>query len=64
MPDVKISGPKIEDVETKRQLVKEITDAMEKTYKFPRQAYVITIIENLPENVSIGGVLNIDKKPQ
>jgi len=64
MPDVKISGPKIEDVETKRQLVKEITDAMEKAYKFPRQAYVITIIENLPENVSIGGILNIDKKPQ
>jgi len=64
MPDVKIFGPRIEDVETKRQLVKEITDAMEKAYKFPRQAYVITIIENLPENVSIGGVLNIDKKPQ
>ena len=63
MPDVKIYGPKIKDVETKRQLVKEITDAMEKAYKVQRQAHVVTIFENLPENVSIGGELIIDKKP-
>ncbi|OPX38696.1 MAG: hypothetical protein B1H11_04205 [Desulfobacteraceae bacterium 4484_190.1] len=63
MPDAKIYGPKLEDVETKRQFVKEVTDAMEKAYKFPKQAYVVTIFENLPENVSVGGVLRIDKKP-
>jgi len=63
MPDAKIYGPKIENVETKRQFIKEITDAMEKAYIFPRQAYVVTIFENRPENVGIGGVLGIDKKP-
>jgi len=48
MPNAYIDGPKIESVETKRALVKEVTDAMEKAYKFPRQAYVVTITENLP----------------
>ena len=46
MPNAYIDGPKIESVETKRALVKEVTDAMEKVYKFPRQAYVVTITEN------------------
>ena len=63
MPDVKIYGPKIGELGTKRVLVKEITDALEKAYKLPRRSYVVTIIENMPENVGIGGVLNIDEKP-
>ncbi len=63
MPDAKIYGPRIEDVETKRVLVKEITDALEKAYDAPRQAYVVNIIENDPEYVGLGGVLIIDKKP-
>jgi len=63
MPDIKVYGPKIKDIETKRLFVKEVTDSMERAYKFPRQAYVITIFENMPENVSVGGVLSIDKEP-
>jgi len=39
MPNVVIDGPKIEDLEVKRTLVKEITDALEKAYKIPRFAY-------------------------
>ena len=61
MPSVMIEGPKIEDVETKRELVKEITDALEKAYKIPREAYVVLIKENSPENVGVGGKLIIDK---
>ena len=61
MPNTYISGPKIEDTEIKRRMVKEVTDAMEKAYKFPRQAYVVTIIENPPENVGVGGKLIIDR---
>ena len=61
MPIATIEGPKIEDVEIKRVLVKEITDALEKAYKIPREAYVVVIKENLPENVSVGGKLIIDK---
>ena len=60
MPSVIIEGPKIEDLEIKRSLVKEITDALEKAYKIPRQAYVVLIKENPPENVSTGGKLLID----
>ena len=52
MPNVTIDGPKIEDVEVKRVLVNEITDALEKAYKIPRNAYVVLIKENPPENVT------------
>lgn len=62
MPNAYIDGPTIESVETKRALVKEVTDAMEKAYKFPRQAYVVTITENPPENVGVGGELIVDRK--
>ena len=61
MPSVTIEGPKIEEVEIKRELVKEITDALEKAYKIPREAYVIVIKENLPANVGVGGKLIIDR---
>lgn len=61
MPNVTIEGPKIEDIEIKRVLVKEITDALEKAYKIPREAYVVVIKENPPENVEVGGKLIIDR---
>lgn len=62
MPSATIEGPKIEDVEIKRVLVKEITDALEKAYKLPRQVYIVLIKENPPENVGSGGQLILDKK--
>ena len=34
MPNVIIEGPRIQDVEIKRVLVKEVTDALKKAYKF------------------------------
>ena len=61
MPNVVIDGPKIEDLEVKRQLVKDITDALEKAYKISRDAYVVVIKENSPENVGVGGTLIIDR---
>jgi len=61
MPNITINGPKIEDIELKRNLVKEITDAVEKAYKLPRQAFVVIIKENPPENVGVGGELIIDR---
>jgi len=62
MPNAEIAGPRIENIETKRALVKEVTDAMEKAYGFPRQAYVVTIIETPAENVGVGGVLIADRQ--
>ena len=61
MPSVEINGPKIEDIETKRKLVKDITDALEEAYKLRREAYTVVIKENPPENVGSGGILIIDK---
>jgi len=60
--DMKQHGLLTEETLKEKGVSKEITDAMEKAYKFPRQAYVVTIIENMPENISVGGILNIDKK--
>ena len=62
MPNATIDGPPIQDLEIKRVLVKEITDAMEKAYKIPREAYVVLIKENKPENVGVGGELIIDRR--
>ena len=61
MPSVVVNGPKIEDIEIKRKLVKDITDALEKAYKLRREAYTVVIKENPPENVASGGILIIDK---
>ena len=62
MPSALIEGPKIEDLEVKRILVKEITDALEKAYTLQREVYHVIIKENPPENVGVGGILIVDKR--
>ena len=62
MPSAIIEGPGIEDVDVKRVLVREITDALEKAYKIPRKVYVVLIKENDPQNVGVGGSLILDSK--
>lgn len=61
MPSATIEGPNINDVEIKRVLVKEITDALEKAYKLPRNVYIVLIKQNSPENVGVAGELIIDR---
>ncbi|MFW9899337.1 MAG: 4-oxalocrotonate tautomerase DmpI [Candidatus Thorarchaeota archaeon] len=61
MPNATIEGPPITDVDIKRLLVKEITDALEKAYKLPREVYTIVIKENVPQNVGVGGKLILDR---
>ena len=62
MPTCVLEGPKIDDVEIKRILVREITDALEKAYKLPRDAYIVLIKENKAENVGVGGTLILDRE--
>ena len=62
MPNITIDGPKIESIETKRVLVKEITDSIENAYKIPRDHIVVVINEQLPENVGIAGKLISDMR--
>ena len=61
MPNANIEGPPITDVDIKRLLVKEITDALEKAYKLPREVYTVVIKENFPQNVGVGGKLILDR---
>jgi 4-oxalocrotonate tautomerase len=62
MPNITIDGPVIRDVEKRRVLVREITDAAEKAYGIRREAFVVIIRENPQENVAVGGELLSDRK--
>ncbi len=61
MPNITLEGPRIEDVARKRELIKTVTDAAVKAYGLPKQAIVILIKENTPDNVGIGGELLADR---
>jgi 4-oxalocrotonate tautomerase len=61
MPNITFDGPRIEDIGKKRELIKTVTDAAAKAYGLPRQAMIIVIKENAPENVGIGGELLADR---
>ena len=60
MPTIVVDGPPIKEVERKRELVKNLTDAAIAVYKI--EHIVVLIRENPPENVGVNGQLIIDKK--
>ena len=62
MPIIHLEGPKIEDIQTKRTLVKELTDAAVKAYGLPAEVIVVLLKENSPDNVSVGGQLIADRE--
>ncbi|MFX1249811.1 MAG: 4-oxalocrotonate tautomerase DmpI [Promethearchaeota archaeon] len=62
MPVVQIYGPKINDIEIKRRLVKEVTESLQEAYKLPLEAFTVIINENNSENVGVGGKLILDRK--
>lgn len=59
MPNVYIDGPPV-DVEVKRALAKDVTDATAKAYGLPQAAIIVVIRENAAENVAQGGCLLCD----
>ena len=61
MPNISIEGPVIENVDKKRILVQELTDAATKAYGLPQETIVVLIKENSPENVGVAGKLIIDR---
>jgi 4-oxalocrotonate tautomerase len=61
MPNITFEGPRIDDVAKKRELIKTVTDAAVRAYGLRKQAMVILIKENRPENVGIGGELLADR---
>lgn len=62
MPHITLSGPRIEDLDKKRELTRAMTEAAIKAYELPRETIVVVIKENAPENVSVGGQLIIDRQ--
>ncbi|MBN2029979.1 tautomerase family protein [bacterium] len=61
MPTVTIEGPPLTDINKKRTLTKEMTESAAKAYQLPKDVIVVVIKKNLPENVSVGGQLIIDR---
>jgi 4-oxalocrotonate tautomerase len=57
-----IEGPPIKDMDVKRNLVKELSEAAVKAYHLPMEKIHVLIRENQPENVGTGGLLLYDKK--
>ena len=62
MPTITVEGPPIEDVDSKRQLVRELTDAAVKIYGIKH--ITVLIRENAPENVGVSGELLIDRQKE
>ena len=60
MPIINIEGPQI-DLDTKRTLAQELTDAACKAYGLPRETIIVLIRENEPDKVSVGGELICDR---
>ncbi len=60
MPVITIHGPKISDIERKRNLVKAVTDAAEAAYGIPH--IVVLIREAEPENLGVNGELVADRR--
>jgi 4-oxalocrotonate tautomerase len=59
MPTITVDGPKIQNIELKRQMVKKLTDAAYEVYKI--EHIVVLIRENAPENVGVNGQLIADR---
>jgi len=61
MPHISIDGPHL-NREQKAELVKEFTEIASRIMKIPKEAFVIVIKENDPENVGVGGKLLADRE--
>ncbi|MFX0100191.1 MAG: 4-oxalocrotonate tautomerase DmpI [Candidatus Hodarchaeota archaeon] len=62
MPNITIEGPEL-DLEAKRVLVKEVTDAAAKAFPHIAREHIVVILKaNQPENVGVGGVLIVDRR--
>jgi 4-oxalocrotonate tautomerase len=62
MPNITVEGPAIKDLDRKRTLVREMTDAAHKAYGLPKDVIVVVVKENPPENVAVGGILIADRQ--
>ncbi|MFC1672265.1 4-oxalocrotonate tautomerase DmpI [Planctomycetota bacterium] len=62
MPIISVDGPRVEDVDKKREFVSCVTEAAVNLYGLPKQAIVVLLRENTPDNVGVGGELIVDRQ--
>jgi len=60
MPLMIFEGPPM-PVEKKRELVREVTEAVHRVTGHPKHILTVVIHENGPENVGAGGELLVDR---
>ncbi len=60
MPIITVEGPKIEDLDRKRKMVKKLTDAAVEAYNI--EDIIVLIKENTADNVGVRGTLLVDRK--
>jgi 4-oxalocrotonate tautomerase family enzyme len=61
MPLIHVSGPPL-TTEQKRDMARDLTEVAAKAYDRPAEHIIVTIQENPPENVAIGGTLVVDHR--
>ena len=61
MPIIRVDGPKVKELDKKREFVKSVTEAATTLYGMPEQAIVVLLQETSPDNVGVGGKLIIDR---
>ena len=54
MPVVRIDGPRIKDLDTRRKLIGEITKTAAEVYGLEESKIIVLIRENAPECVGVG----------
>lgn len=62
MPNITIEGPSIDDLDTKRTLVREVTDAASRAFGLDKRTVVVLLKANRPEDVGVGGDLLVDRQ--
>ena len=61
MPNITVEGPPIADLDKKRTFAKQLTSAATQAFGMPKEAIVVLLKENCPENVAVGGELIVDR---
>lgn len=62
MPIIRVDGPKVTDLNKKREFVQNVTAAAAALYGLPAQAIIVLLQENSPDNVGVGGQLLADRQ--
>jgi 4-oxalocrotonate tautomerase len=63
MPVITVEGPRIPDLDKKRQLVQEFTKTASEVFGLGKEAIIVILHETSPECVATGGELICDRYP-